>query len=387
MKQHDFDQPIQRRGTDARKYAPSECPADVIPMWIADTDFSCPEELITAMLDRVKQGHFGYPFNDIEFCKAVAKWQTERFGWNCTPEMVEFAPGAVVPLVYGMRVFSSPGDKVLLQTPAYHPLFQLIENNGRRIARNPLILRNGRYEIDFEDLEKKLSDVRTKVMILCNPQNPTGRVFTRDELQRIGELCLKYHVFVLSDEIHSDVVYSGHKHIPFAAVDPRFGDICCISINPSKTFNTAGLRTAAFICPNPHNKAMILEERLNNKAFGRPIFGQLAMKVLYNECGYYADQFVAYVEENVKVFREGLLGAKGLHLIEPEGTYLLWVDCRELGMPHEELMRFFREKVKVLPNEGSTFGYEGEGFLRFNVACPRSTVLEAVKRIQQATRA
>ena len=386
-KQHDFDEPIVRRGTDARKYAPSECPNDVVPMWIADSDFASPKELVDALLERVKQGHYGYPFNDIEFCNAVSKWQTERFNWDCTPEMVEFAPGAVLPLVYGMRAFSSPGDKVVLQTPAYHPLFQLIENNGRRIARNPLILKDGRYEIDFENLEKKLSDTRAKVMILCNPQNPTGRVFTRNELQKIGDLCLKHHVFVLSDEIHSDIVYSGHKHIPFAAVDPRFRDICCISINPSKTFNTAGLRTAAFICPNQHNKAVILEERLNNKAFGRPIFGQLAMKVLYNECAYYADQFVEYVEENVKMFHEGLKNIKGMHLIYPEGTYLLWVDCREWGMAHEELMRFFKETVKVLPNDGSTFGHEGEGFARFNVACPRSTVLEAVKRIQKAVNA
>jgi len=268
VKRHNFDEPIVRRGSDARKYAANECPADTIPMWIADTDFSCPKELIDAMVERVQQGHYGYPFNDIEFCKAVAKWQSERFGWDCTPEMVEFAPGAVMPLVYGMRAFSAPGDKVLLQTPAYHPLFQLIENNGRRIARNPLILKDGKYEIDFEDLEKKLSDIRTRVMILCNPQNPTGRVFTKDELLRIGELCLKYGVFVLSDEIHSDIVYSGHKHIPFAAVDPRFRDISCMAINPSKTFNTAGLRTAAFICPNAHNKALMKEVGFDNEYAG-----------------------------------------------------------------------------------------------------------------------
>lgn len=384
VKQHNFDEPIVRKGTDARKYAANECPDGVIPMWIADTDFACPKELIDAMMERVMQGHFGYPYNDTEFCNAVAKWQSKRFYWDCKPEMVEFAPGAVTPLVYGMRAFSSPGDKVLLQTPAYHPLFQLIENNGRRIARNPLRLQDGKYEIDFDDLEKKLSDVRTKVLLLCNPQNPTGRVFTREELQRIGDLCLRYHVFVLSDEIHSDVVYRGHMHIPFASVDPKFGDICCMSINPSKTFNTAGLRTAAFICPNPHNKAVILEERLNNKAFGRPIFGQLAMKVLYNECTYYADQFVAYLEENVSAFENGIQCVKGMRLIRPEGTYLLWVDCREWGMSQGELMKFFKETAKVLPNDGCTFGYEGEGFVRFNVACPRAVVLEAVERIRRA---
>ena len=256
---HDFDQDANRRGTDARKYDPALCPEDVIPMWIADTDFCCPKELLDAMAERVRQGHFGYPYNDAEFGQAVAHWQKERFGWDASPEWVDFAPGAVMPLLYGIRAFSAPGDKVLIQTPAYPPFYALVENNGRRVVRNSLKLINGRYEIDFEDLERGLADPRTRVMLLCNPHNPTGREFTPEELRRIGELCLKHHVFVLSDEIHGDIVYGGRKHTPFAAVDPRFAGNCCIAVNPSKTFNTAGLRTAAFIAPDPNVRALMLE--------------------------------------------------------------------------------------------------------------------------------
>ena len=383
-KTHNFDQDAERRGTDARKYDPSLCAKDVIPMWIADTDFLSPQELVDEMLARVRLGHFGYPYNDSEFGKAVARWQEKRFSWNIEPEWVEFAPGAVMPLLYGMRAFTSPGDKVLLQTPAYPPLYQLITNNGRQVVRNPMQLRAGRYEIDFENLEKGLSDPRTRAMILCNPHNPTGREFSAEELKKIGELCIRYHVFILADEIHGDIVYAGRRHTPFPSVDNRFNDICCVAVNPSKTFNTAGLRTAALICPNQFVRSIILEQRLNNKAFGRPIFGALAMKVLYNQCDYYADQLVEYLEKNVKLVEEELQTIPGIQLIKPEATYLLWLDCRGLGLSQSDLMSFFTQKAKILPNDGITFGIEGEGFVRMNIACPRTTVRKAMNQLRYA---
>lgn len=381
---HNFDQDAGRRGTDARKYDPGLCPEDVIPMWIADTDFLCPQELLQAMAERVRQGHFGYPYNDGEFARAVAHWQKERFGWEVQPEWIDFAPGAITPLLYGMRAFSAPGDKVLIQTPAYPPFYALIENNGRRVVRNPLQLVNGRYKIDFENLEQGLSDPRTRVMMLCNPHNPSGREFTGEELRRVGELCLKHHVFVLSDEIHGDIVYGGRRHTPFAKAAPECLACSCTAVNPSKTFNTAGLRTAAFICPDPNARALILEQRMNNKAFGRPVFGALSVKVLYQQCGYYADQMVDYLEENLRLVREELSGVRGIRLIQPEATYLLWLDCRELGLSQPELMRFFKEKAKILPNDGATFGTEGVGFVRVNIACPRRTVQQAMAQLKQA---
>jgi len=383
---HDFDRDAERRGTDARKYDPTLCPPDVIPMWIADTDFHCPQELLDALTNRVQQGHLGYPYNDAEYGRAVAHWQRTRFGWNVQPEWVDFAPGAIAPLLYGIRAFSAPGDKVLIQTPAYPPFYALIENNGRRVVRNPLELVDGHYEINFDDLEKGLSDPRTRIMMLCNPHNPAGREYTEAELQRIGELCLKHNVFVLSDEIHGDIVYGGRKHTPFASLDPRFAKFSCTAVNPSKTFNTAGLRTAAFIAPDPNVKALILEQRMNNKAFGRPVFGALSVKVLYTQCAYYADELIAYLEENVHVLEEGLADVKGIRLIKPEATYLLWLDCRELHLPQPELVRFFKEEAKLLLNDGQTFGVDGVGFMRMNIACPRATLRRAITQLRDAAK-
>lgn len=385
---HDFDQEPARRGSDARKYDPALCPPDVIPMWIADTDFKCPQPLIDQMAERVQQGHFGYPCNRREFSDAVAFWMSERFGWQAKSEWVEFAPGAILPLLYGMRALTAPGDGVLVLTPAYPPFYQLVENNGRRVVKSPLLLKDGRYEIDFEDLERGLCAPRTRVMLLCNPHNPTGRSFSEGELRRIGELCLRHHVFVLSDEIHSDIVYPGGRHIPFGLLGGALEQNCLIAVNPSKTFNTAGLRTAAFLCPNDNVRALVIEQRLNNKAFGRPIFGALACEVLYRECGYYADQLVEYLAENAAVVREALHDPRlPVRLIEPEATYLLWLDCRGMGLSQRELCAFFKEEAKLLLNDGLTFGPEGAGFMRLNIGCPRRTVQEAMRRLTAALRA
>lgn len=289
-----------------------------------------------------------------------------------------------MPLLYGIRAFTAPGDKVLIQTPAYPPFYQVVENNGRRVVRNPLRLINGRYEIDFENLEQGLSDPRTRVMLLCNPHNPTGREFTAEELAQIGELCVKHHIFVLADEIHGDIVYGGRRHTPLPSLDARFADICCVAVNPSKTFNTAGLRTAAFICPNPNARALILEQRMNNKAFGRPVFGALAVKVLYNQCDYYADQMVNYLEGNLRLMQQELQDVSGITMIQPEATYLIWLDCRELKLSQKDLMRFFKEEAKIILNDGATFGTEGVGFVRMNIACPRVRLQKAMEQLKNA---
>ena len=385
MKHHDFDHDANRRASEARKYAPENCPPDAIPMWIADTDFLCPQELIDAMTARVALGHFGYPNTDFSFSEAVALWQEKRFGWKAEANWCEFVPGAIMTLLYGMRAFSGTGDAVLIQTPAYPPFYALIKNNGRQLVENPLVLKDGRYEIDFEDLERGLSKPRTRVMFLCNPHNPTGRNFTRDELVKIDDLCKKYNVFVVSDEIHGDITYYGASHIPYCTISDHAAANSAISVNPSKTFNTAGLRTAAMICPNPNVKALMLEQRMNNKAFGRPIFGALAVEVLYNQCDYYVDEMLPYLEENIRILREGLAKTNGkIKLIEPEGTYLLWLDCRNLGLSQPELVRFMKEEAKLILNDGQTFGKEGIGFMRMNIACPHATMRKAVQQLLQA---
>lgn len=382
---HDFDEVVNRRGTDSKKY--SVYPEDVIPMWIADSDFKAPQPVVDALVERVQQGVYGYTPVSPRLKAAAAKWQETRFGWEVNPDAVEFVPGVISGVISAVRALSHPGDNIVIQTPCYPPFTDLSEHNGRHLLRNELILKDGRYEIDFEDFEAKVKDPRTKLFILCNPQNPTGRVFTREELIRLGELCLKYHVTVLSDEIHSDLVYSGHKHIPFASISKEFEQNTISFMNPSKTFNLPGFRTAAFIAANPVLKNAVHDMVVNNKAIGENICGTVAFCTAYEQCAYYADQMVAYLEENRNLVEETLKDVDGIDVIHAEGTYLLWLDCRKLNMSQEELDRFFVETVKLGLNSGKNFGPEGNGFLRMNIACPRSTVKEAMNRIVTAVKA
>lgn len=382
---HDFDEIIERRGTDSKKYDPSLYPQDVLPMWIADTDFKCPTPLIEKVVKRAEHGLYGYPYNKKSFAEASKKWMKTRFDWDIEENWVEYTPGVIPGIIYAVRALSQPGDNIVIQTPVYPPFHQLVTNNGRTLFKNTMLLKNGKYYIDFDDLEKKLMESRTKIMILCNPHNPSGRVFTKEELTRIGELCIKYNVFVISDEIHCDLVYKGHKHIPFASISHELAQNSMVCINPSKTFNTAGFRTAAIIVPNEWIKKQIYESIVNNKAYGRTIFGTLAFETVYNECEYYADQLIEYLQKNMEVtidyFEKNI---KQIKVIKPEATYLLWLDCRGLGLGQEELEEFMVKKAKVGLNNGQTFGHEGIGFMRINIACPRNKLLEGLSRIENA---
>ncbi|MEN6567783.1 MAG: MalY/PatB family protein [Veillonellales bacterium] len=380
---HDFEEVIDRRGTDCKKW--NSYPEDVIPMWIAETDFKCPQPVVDAMVKRAQFGSYGYPISSNTFNQAVVNWQKKRFGWHIEEEWVEFAPAVVPALVYSIRAFTNPGDKVVIQTPVYHPFHHSIVNNGRIKAENELILKNGRYEINFEDLENKLKDPRTKLMLLCSPHNPLNRLFSREELLKIGELCLKHHVIVVADEIHSDLVYWGKKHTPFGTLSEEIKNNCLVCVNPSKTFNIAGTRTAAVIIPNETLRERYHVSTLNNKGEGRTVFGTLPFEVAYNECDYYADQVVEYLEGNIKFmlpyFEEHIPKIK---VIKPEATYLMWLDCRELNLSQPELNKFMLEKAKVAMNDGEMFGKPGIGFMRMNVGCRHVTLAEALQRIEKA---
>ncbi|WP_371380053.1 MalY/PatB family protein [Sporomusa aerivorans] len=379
---HNFDEFIDRRGTECKKW--DTYGEDVIPMWIADTDFKCPQPVVDAMIKRAEHGIYGYPINTHQFHEAIANWQRKRFGWDVDAEWVEYTPAVVPAIIFALRAFTQPGDHVVLQMPAYHPFHQIIPDNGRLIAANELQLRDGRYVIDFEDLERKLSHPRARMFLLCNPHNPVGRCFTREELLTIGNLCLKHDVLVVADEIHADIVY-GQKHIPFATLSAECANNCIVCVNPSKTFNIAGVRTGAAIIPNKILRERFHESVANNKAYGRTVFGTLPVEVAYNECDYYADQLMTYLQGNLdyllQYFAERIPAIK---VIKPEATYLLWLDCRALAMPPDELQRFFLEQAKVALNEGSTFGKSGTGFMRINIACRRAVLAEALRRIEAA---
>ena len=381
---HNFDEPVIRRGTEAKKYAPEYYPDDVLPMWIADTDFKAPQPVVDALRERAETGVYGYPVVSEEYRNAFAYWQQTRFGWNVSGADVEFVPGVIPGVICAVRALSYPGDNVVINTPNYPPFKDLCDHNGRHLLRNELKVVDGQYAIDFEDLEAKLADVRTKIFILCNPQNPTGRVFTLEELKRIGELCLKHHVTVLSDEIHCDLVYKGHKHIPFGSICKEFADNSITFMNASKTFNTAGFRSAAFIATNPRLHEAVHEAVLDNKGIGENLFGTVATVAAYTKCGYYADQLIEYLEGNLDIVCDALSKTDRINLIRPEGTYLLWLDCRNMGMTQDELVDFFVKKAKLGLNSGTSFGPEGKGFMRLNIATQRAVVKQAMDQLLAA---
>ena len=342
---HNFDQIIDRRASECKKYEAASYPADVLPMWIADTDFAVPQEIAAAIQERAMHPCFGYPIESFAFEEAAARWEEVRFGWKVDPSWVKYSNGVL------------------------------------RLLKDA----EGRYSIDFDDLEAKLADPRTKLMFLSNPHNPAMRCYTLEELTRIGDLCLKHNVIVVADEIHCDLTYKGYKHIPFASINQDFADNCILLINPSKTFNIAGFRTGAAIIPSKKLRDEVQTAIVNNKNYGRTIFGMLSFITAYTQCDYYADELMEYLQGN----RDYLMNAlktriPQVKMAEPEATYLMWLNCRELGMDQDGLKKFFFEKAKLGLNDGVTFGTGGEGYMRMNIACPRATLEEAVNRLEKA---
>lgn len=383
--QHNFDEIIERRGHDGKRwntYAP-----DVLPLWVADSDFRCPQPVIDALKERIDHGIYGYTGNDGSFEKAAVRWVRDRFGWNADPAKVEFTPCVGAALALAVKTFSRPGDNVLVQTPIYPPFRAVTHYNGRNVLENRLLFRDNNFHIDFEDLDKKLADPRTTLFLLCNPHNPSGRAFTREELLRMGEMCKKHNVIVFSDEIHCDYVYSGHKHVSFPTLSREMADISLVSINPSKTFNVADFRTAAVMSDNQHLIDRFRVETATQK-MGRCSTGIITFVTCYTECDYYADGVRDYTEKNMR-FAVDYINERipGVSAHMPDATYLLWMNCTELGMSQPDLVKFFVEKARVAMNNGADFGVEGVGFMRMNLATPMANVKEAVERIEKAVKA
>ncbi|MDL2317120.1 pyridoxal phosphate-dependent aminotransferase [Desulfovibrio sp. OttesenSCG-928-A18] len=383
MPVHDFDRIIDRRGGDSVKW--NSYPADVLPMWVADSDFTAPEPVIRAMEERVRHGAFGYSDSRNESLKrAVEHWLSSRFSWQPDKDWIVFSPSVVVSLALSVRSFTRPGDAVLFLTPSYPPFFSIPRAHGRESLGSSMPVRNGRYEIDFADLEEKMARPATRMFVLCNPHNPTGRVFSQEELCRIGELCLKHGLVIVSDEIHCDYVFPGRRHLPFPSLAPELAERCLMAINPSKTFNIADLHASAVICPNKE-----LRERFSSAAAAMALhssaLGILALSTAYMECAWYVDQLLPYLKRNLDLAASHINERiPGIKTRVPEASYLLWLDCREMGLPQAELKRFFLEKAKLALNSGTDFGVEGEGFMRLNLACPIATVHEALGRLERA---
>lgn len=391
MGRYNFDEIIDRSHSDSIKHtfdpAKGKTP-DMISLWIADMDFRSSDEIIQRVRERCEHGVFGYTKVGEGYIKAVQSWFERRFQWKLEEDWMIRTPGVVYAVSAAISAFTQQGDAVLIQSPVYHPFAHAIEDSSRRTVRNPLLFDGKRYTIDFEDFEKKIMDEHIKLFILCSPHNPVGRVWTQEELTRMGEICLKHHVTVVSDEIHCDFVWEGFAHTPFASLREDFRDICITCTAPSKSFNLAGLKTSNIFIPNPEIRQKF-KDVLASWHCGEPaIFGLTACQAAY-ECGEeWLEEVKVYLQDNVRktteFFENELPQVK---VIQPEGTYLLWLDCRGIPVPPEKVDAFMLEKAKVWLNDGSVFGPEGVGFERMNIGSPWKVLEKACKQIAESVKA
>ncbi len=383
----DFDAVLDRRHTHSLKW--DECGTafgldDVIPMWVADMDFAAPPAVVETMMRRAAHGAYGYASLPASFWSATVDWLRARHGWTVQREWLARAPGVVPALTLCVRAFTDPGDGVVVQTPVYYPFFRAVEKNGRRLVRNPLRVEGGSYRMDLADLERKIDDT-TRLLILCSPHNPVGRVWTREELERLGEVCVRRRLVVLSDEIHMDLLLGGRRHLPFASVAPELADCAITCLGPSKTFNLASLCLSIVVASN---RSLLSRYEAEFDAAGLGIsslFGAVALEAAYREGAEWLDQLLDYLDANAdyaeRVIRERI---PPLRLMRPEGTYLALLDCRGLGMEQAALDEFFLRQARVYFDSGPWFGDELVGFERVNLACPRAILAEALDRVARA---
>jgi len=386
--QYDFDRVIDRRGNDCIKFdfaVEFGKPADVLPLWVADMDFPAPEGVLDALRAGVEHGIFGYSGTKRDYYEAVAGWFARRFGWTPEEPWLVKTPGVVYALAMAVRALTRPGEAVLVQPPVYHPFFQVVESNGRRVVESPLALRDGRYAIDFEGFETAVAENEVKLFILCSPHNPVGRVWTPEELRRIGEICLRHGVLVVSDEIHCDFTYPGHPHTPFIAAVPEMAEHAIVCTAPSKTFNLAGLQASNLWIPGKAVRERFRAEIESTGYSQCNCLGLAACKAAYRTGEEWLDQLLVYLKGNLDFLREFLRhNLPMLRLVEPEGTYLAWVDFSALGLSLEGLEDLIVRRAKLWLDAGTIFGTGGAQFQRIVLACPRETLRQALERLKAA---
>lgn len=381
MTDYNFDELVDRRGTNSYKWdsAPG---GDVLPMWVADMDFRAAPPIIDALRRRVEHGVFGYVKVPGEYYDAVAGWFARRHGWHIERDWIMYTSGVVPAVSVVVKALCSPGDRVILQTPVYNCFFSSVRNNGCEVLENPLRNDHGRFTIDYDDLEAKAADPRATMLVLCNPHNPVGRVWTAGELRRLNDICLRHGVRVLSDEIHCELTRPGLAYQPFAAVSDDCRRNAIVANSPSKSFNTAGLQIANIISDDAEARARIDRAINVNEVCDVNPFGVEALMAAYNEGGPWLDALRQYLWGNYaalcRFFAERL---PALGVTPLEGTYLVWVDCRALGATSDELAARLASEGRVMVNSGTMYGRAGEGFIRINIACPRSRMMEGLSRI------
>lgn len=388
--EYSFDKIINRKNTGSLKYDTARqhgLPEDVLPFWVADMDFQVPKEVIEALVARSQHGIFGYTEPGESYYQVVRNWFYEHFGWETQPQWMVQTPGVVFAIAAAVRAFTREGEGVLIQQPVYYPFGRIIRDNHRRLINNPLVYRNGGYTIDFQDFEAKIVENQVKLFILCSPHNPVGRVWTKEELRRMADICLTHGVIVVSDEIHADFVWPGHRHTVFATLGEEHAQNAVICTAPTKTFNLAGLQVSNIFIPNPELRKKFQQE-ISKTGYGRlNTMGIVACEAAYAYGREWLEQLKTYLEGNIQLVRTFLQERLPMiHLVEPQGTYLLWLDFSRLGLSESQREELIVHKAKLWFDTGTMFGPEGAGFERINIACPRPLLQVALERLERAIR-
>ncbi len=385
MKTYNFDEPIDRTNTNCIKYDGRSMvfgKADVLPLWVADMDFRTPDFIVKAIKKRAEHEVYGYTFRPESYSQSIVNWLKRRHNWEIKPEWISFSPGVVAGLTLAIEAFSKPSDGVILQPPVYFPFFDSIKGTGRELIENPLRLENGRYQFDLEDLKLKITP-KTKLLLLSNPHNPGGMAWNKEELSQLAQICLENKILIISDEIHSDLIFPGFKHTPLAGISEEIAQNCIVCMAPSKTFNTAGLTTSFLVISNKrHFAAYERVMRLPHLHMGN-IFGTVALEAAYIGGDEWLSQLMEYLQENYsimeKFFQDNL---PDVNVMKPEATYLIWLDFSAFGLNDEVLNQKLIDGGVGL-NRGTQFGKQGSGFMRMNIGCPHSVLQEALLRIKQ----
>ena len=384
--QYNFDKIINRDRTasvkfDLRKEVFGK--ADILPMWVADMDFETPGFVIEALKKRLDHPVLGYSYRPDSYYQSIINWVKRRHRWTIKKEWISFSPGIVPAINMAIMAYTEPGDKIIVQPPVYHPFFAAIKNNRRVQVENPLKLQKGRYFMDFEDLKSKLKGA--KMILLSNPHNPGGSVWTKEELQTLGELCVENDVLIMADEIHADLVFKPAKYVPMASVSPEIARHTVTFIAPSKTFNMAGLVTSSVITSNPFLKEKY-DQVLDTIHIGMGnIFGTVASEAAYNHGDEWLDELLEYLSKNMDYVEQFITEyIPEIKVIRPEGTYLMWLDCSDLNLNNKDLNDFMIQDAGLGFNDGRMFGTGGEQFMRMNVACPKVTIKQALTKLKEA---
>lgn len=377
---YDFDKPVNRRGTLSMKWDVAE---NELPMWVADMDFETTPEIQDAIRKRANHGAFGYTLIPDEWYESIQNWWEVRHQFQLEKDWLVFCTGVVPAISSAVRKLTTPAEKVVLLTPVYNIFFNSIVNNGRYVVECPLSYDGECYEVDFEALEEVLSDPQTSMLIFCNPHNPVGKIWTKETMEQIGELCWKYHVVVISDEIHCELTDPGKSYVPFASVSEkcRKNSITCIA--PTKTFNLAGLQTAAVMVPDETLRHKIWRALNTDEAAEPNVFAMTGSIAAYQKGGPWLDALRDYLYENKQTAREFIKSElSDLHLVSSEATYLLWIDCRKITKDSEKLAVFLRKKTGLYLSAGKQYGKTGEGFLRMNIACRKEVLKDGLQRLK-----